>query len=179
MQEIIAIEAIQAATVRVFATMLEKELLCEAPRVEPQKRVAAEGVIAQISVVGSSSITCLVCCSAELACTIAAILLMQECAGVDEEVLDAMAEIANMILGNVKTDLDAHLGEVSLSIPTVTHGQDFMVHSHSKQWMLLPFQMDGLTLVIKVCFEPPYEPRRPRAERKVIASDPPGVGMPS
>ena len=165
MQESVAIIAIQAATVRVFATMLEKELLCEAPRLELEKRAPADGVIAQISVVGASSITCLVCCSAELACMIAAILLMQKCTEVEEQVLDAMAEIANMILGNVKTDLDAHLGEVSLSIPTVTHGKDFMVHSHSKKWTLLPFQMDGLTLTVKVCFEPPYEPRRPRAER--------------
>jgi chemotaxis protein CheX len=166
MQESVAIEAIQTATVRVFSTMLEKELVCEQPRLEPEKRAASEGVIAQISVVGATSITCLVCCSAELACMIAAVLLMQEYAAVDEEVLDAMAEVANMILGNVKTDLDAHLGDVSLSIPTVMHGKDFMVHSHSKKWMLLPFQMDGLALTVKVCFEPAYEPRRPRPERK-------------
>jgi chemotaxis protein CheX len=169
MQETVAIEAIQAATVRVFATMLEKELICEMPRLEQEKRAAAEGVIAQISVVGASSITCLLCCSAQLACSIAATLLMQECMEVDEEVLDAMAEVANMVLGNVKTDLDHHLGEVSLSIPTVMHGKDFMVHSHSRKWTLLPFQMDGQTFMVKVCFEPPYEPRRPRLERTAIA----------
>lgn len=173
MQELVAIEAIQAAAVRVFATMLEKELLCEAPHFEAEQRTATDGVIAQICVVGTSSITCLICCSGDLACRIAAILLMQECTDVDEEVLDAMAEMANMILGNVRTDLDALLGEVSLSIPTVTHGKDFMVHSHSKKWMLLPFQMDGLTLTIKVCFEPPYEPRRPLAERLLLSKTEP------
>ena len=169
MQKKLAIKVIQAATVRVFATMLEKVLVPEEPRWEPEKNQSAEGVIAQISVVGVSFITCLICCSAETACAIAATLLMQECPEVQGEVLDAMAEIANMILGSVKTDLDAHLGEVSLSIPTVTYGKDFMVHSHSKKWMLLPFLLDGGVLMVKVCFEPPHQQRRPLAERKTNA----------
>jgi chemotaxis protein CheX len=169
MLEQIAIDAIQAATVRVFATMLEKQLICATPCQEPEKADSSEGVIAQISVVGSSSMICLVCCSAELACSIASILLMQVCPEVQDDVLDAIAEIANMIVGSVKTDLDGQLGEVSLSIPTVTYGKDFMVHSHSKKWMLVPFEMDGHTLMIKVCFEPPYEQRRPLNLRKAIA----------
>ena len=169
MQEEVAIEAIQAATVRVFSTMLEKELVCATPYQEPERAESSEGVIAQISVVGTSSMICLVCCSAELACSIAGILLMQVCPEVQDDVLDAIAEIANMIVGSVKTDLDGQLGDVSLSIPTVTYGRDFMVHSHSKKWMLVPFQMDGHTLMIKVCFEPPYEQRRPLAARKAVA----------
>ena len=169
MQEKLAIEAIQAATVRVFATMLAKDVECDTPHLEAEQMEAAEGVIAQISVVGASSITCLICCSADLACTIAALLLMQDYAEMDGEVLDAIAEIANMILGTVKTDLDADLGEVRLSIPTVTYGKDFMVHSQSKKWVLLPCRMDGVVFTIKVCFEPPIEQRRPISERKAIA----------
>lgn len=166
MQEEVAIEAIQAATQRVFSTMLEKELICEAPHVDPGQSGPSDGVTAHICVVGATSITCLICCSADVARTIAGILLMQECTEVDADVLDAMAEIANMVLGSVKTDLNAHLGDVNLSIPTVTYGQNFIIHNHSKQWVLVPFVMDGLRLMVKVCFEPPYESRRPLSQRK-------------
>ena len=56
-------------------------------------------------------------CSAEFACRIASQMLMAEYAVVDADVLDAVAEIANMILGNVKTALEKSLGPMGMSIP--------------------------------------------------------------
>jgi chemotaxis protein CheX len=44
---------------------------------------------------------------------------MTEASSVDEDVLDAVAEITNMIIGSVKTDLEGELGPLGLSIPTV------------------------------------------------------------
>ena len=118
-------------------------------------------MVAQISLVGASSITSLVCCSAEVACAIAAAMLMQECAAVDAEVLDAMAEMANMIMGNVKTDLETQFGGgANLSIPTVTYGSNFIVHNHNKRWVVLPFHMDEGSLTVQMCFEPAFESRR-------------------
>jgi len=169
MHEEMAIETIQSATARIFSTMLEKELIVESPYQETETAGQAEGVIAQISVVGPCSITSLVCCSSDVACRIAAAILMQECTAMNDEVLDAMAEIANMIMGNVKTDLDSQLGEVNLSIPTVTYGRNFSVHNHSKHWVVVPFLMDGLPLNVRVCFEPPFEARRPLIARRASA----------
>lgn len=161
MHEALAIETIQSAALRVFATMLGKELQCGTPHPEPETSSPMEGVIAQISVVGSCSIISLVCCSAEVACAIASAMLMQECSSVDAEVLDAMAEIANMVMGNVKTDLDAQLGvAVNLSIPTVTFGRNFCVHNHSKRWVIVPFDMEGEAFTVRVCFEAAVEERR-------------------
>ena len=42
----------------------------------------------------------------------------------DEEVLDALGEIANMVGGNVKGMID---GECKLSLPTVAEGADFRI----------------------------------------------------
>ena len=165
MHEELAIETIQTATARVFSTMLGKELVCEAHHLESDSVNPSDGIIAQISLVGACSITSLVVCSADVACSVAACMLMEDCPSVNGEVLDAMAEIANMIMGNVKTDLDAQLGEVNLSIPTVTYGRNFCVHNNSKRWVVVPFVMDDQPLFVKVCFEPPVEARRPLAER--------------
>ena len=49
-------------------------------------------------------------------------MLMSEFDAVTEDVLDAMAEMANMIFGNVKTELEEQLGGLGLSIPTVIFG---------------------------------------------------------
>jgi chemotaxis protein CheX len=160
MLEAMVIEATKAAAVNVFSTMLGKDLDC-GPHQEGENDAASNGgVVAQISLVGASSITSLVCCSAEVACAIAAAMLMQECAVVDAEVLDAMAEMANMIMGNVKTDLEAHLGGgVNLSIPTVTYGQSFIVHNHNKRWIVVPFRMDEGLLTVQLCLEAAAETR--------------------
>ena len=44
-------------------------------------------------------------------------MLMAEYLAVDGDVLDAVAEVANMILGNVKTTLERSLGSMGMSIP--------------------------------------------------------------
>ena len=45
-----------------------------------------------------------------LACRICSQMLMTESSAVNEEVLDAVAELTNMIIGSVKTDLESISG---------------------------------------------------------------------
>ena len=165
MHEELAIQTIQTGTLQVFSSMLGKELRCESPRPQGQEPGMQDCLIAQISLVGAYSITGLVDCSAEVASRIASAKLMEERTSVNAEVLDAMAEIANMIMGTVKTELDAQLGEVNLSIPTVTYGRNLSVHNNTKQWIVVPFCFEGQPLLVKVCFEPPFESRLSMAER--------------
>ena len=54
------------------------------------------------------------CDTAALACQIAGRLLMAEYEEVDEDVLDAVAEVANMVVGNVKNALEDTLGSLAL-----------------------------------------------------------------
>ena len=46
----------------------------------------------------------------QFACKMASHLLLTEYGAVDEDVLDAVAEVTNMIIGNVKTTLENRLG---------------------------------------------------------------------
>ena len=41
----------------------------------------------------------------------------------NEEVLDAMAQLTNMIVGSVKVELESKLGPLGLSVPTVVYGR--------------------------------------------------------
>jgi chemotaxis protein CheX len=97
---------------------------------------------------GAGSITC----SPTLACRVCAQLLMTEVTAVNEEVLDAVAELTNMIIGSVKTDLEQHLGPLGLSIPTVVFGRNFKTRTMANSdWIVMPVYWDEEHLLVKLC----------------------------
>ena len=62
-----------------------------------------------------------VCCSQRCAQTIAANMLCMDSPDElsDEDVIDAVGEIANMVMGSVKTRLQDHVANLTISIPSV------------------------------------------------------------
>ena len=73
--------------------------------------------------------------------------------------LDAVAEITNMIIGSVKTDLEAELGPLGLSIPTVVFGRNFKTRSAgTTEWIHVRFLWDEDPLLIKMCLAPSEKP---------------------
>ena len=82
-------------------------------------------------------------------------MLMTEATAVNEEVLDAVAELTNMIIGSVKTDLEQHLGPLGLSIPTVVFGRNFKTRSAgTTEWIVVRFPWEDEALLIKMCLAP-------------------------
>ncbi len=66
----------------------------------------------------------------------------------EEEVLDALGEVANMIGGNVKGLID---GDCKLSLPTIAEGADFRVAvPGSSTHTLLVFDCDGKPFQVKL-----------------------------
>ncbi|MCC6538493.1 MAG: chemotaxis protein CheX [Bryobacterales bacterium] len=109
------------------------------------------GVSAMVGIVGSWTGTGAVSCDEALACKLAGAMLMSQYDKVDDDVLDAMGEIANMVIGNIKTNLESDLGPLQLGVPTVTYGRDFATRSTVKtSWTLVPFECGGDTLFVQV-----------------------------
>jgi chemotaxis protein CheX len=151
----IIVKSVTQSTLEVFSTMLGVDIACDKAAVETGMPEASEGVVSFIGLAGSWAGTGSVSCSAALACRICAQMLMCEAAAVNEEVLDTVAELTNMIVGSVKTDLEQHLGPLGLSIPTVVYGRNFKTKSAGNtQWIVVRFQWDDETLVVKLCLEP-------------------------
>jgi chemotaxis protein CheX len=149
------IESINRSVLNVFSTMLGVELGSGAASVERSTPDANDGVVSFIGVAGSWAGTGSVSCSPTLACRICSLMLMTEATSVDEEVLDAVAELTNMIVGNVKTDLENEVGPLGLSIPTVVFGRNFRTKSAgSTEWIVTRFFWEGETLLVKVCLAP-------------------------
>ncbi|MEO8130562.1 MAG: chemotaxis protein CheX, partial [Bryobacteraceae bacterium] len=109
--------------------------------------------------VGTGSVSCTAAC----ACKISSQFLMAEYTSVNEDVLDAIAEITNMVIGNVKTLLEEDLGPMGLSIPTVIFGRNFASRTVGTfEWTVVPFSFEGERIVIQICLAPQKEAIRPK-----------------
>ena len=149
------VREIRAAAEEVFSTMLGTELRFVESFFDQGPSHPSDGVICLIGMAGEWTGTGTISCSAEFACRIASQMLMAEYALVDAEVLDAVAEIANMILGNVKTALERSLGTMGMSIPTAIFGKNFLAKSFGNEtWNVVAFDCDGHRLEVKLFLKP-------------------------
>jgi len=156
--------SIRAATEEVFSTMLGLESTPGDYAVVRDAPGAIDGVVALIGLAGTWVGTGMVSCSASLACTLSAHLLQGEEEGrrqaVDDEVLDSLAEITNMILGNVKNFLEEKLGPMGLSIPTVIFGRNFTARSMGEgEWVVVPFACGVDHLEVRLRMTPARQPQ--------------------
>jgi chemotaxis protein CheX len=152
MQHELLVEMIRKATQEVFSLMLGSELDPREAFLDNTPPGPQEGVVALIGLAGHWAGSGILCCKAETARKISGLLLMQEYAAVDEEVLDAVGEVANMVFGNVKTALEDHTGPMGLSIPTVIYGRNFTTRSVARSdWTVVPFRMADGAFEIQLC----------------------------
>ncbi len=153
--ENLIVEYLQRATTEVFATMLGSELARGEASGEKTLPDPGDGVVTFIGVAGPWAGTGSISCSPAAACRVCSCLLQTEAASVDEEVLDAMAELTNMIIGGVKTDLEQHLGPLGLSIPTVVFGRNFKTKAAGgAAWTAVRFDWEGEAILVKFCLAP-------------------------
>jgi chemotaxis protein CheX len=155
MREGLVTDAMLTATREVFSTMLGAEVQPGDAYQEKKASGPTDGVVSLIGLAGPWIGTGSVTCSPAVACWMAGALLMTEYDSVNDDVLDAVAEITNMIIGNVKTLLEAELGPMALSIPTVVFGRSFTARSAgSEEWTVFPFQTPHGGLEVKLCLAP-------------------------
>jgi chemotaxis protein CheX len=146
---------IRQATRDVFGMMLGVELGDREAFIDESGPVHTEGVVALVGLAGSWAGSGTFTCSAGLAAKISGQLLMQEFAAIDDEVLDAIGEVTNMVLGNVKTSLEEELGPMGLSIPTVIFGRNFTTRSLTRsKWTVVPFDCLDDYFEVRLCLTP-------------------------
>ena len=149
------VNSISQATGKVFSTMLGLEVKLTDTAVEKGMPAATDGLVSFIGLAGTWAGTGSLTCSKELGCRICSQMLMTETSSIDEDVLDCVAEITNMVIGGVKTDLEAIVGPLGLSIPTVVFGRNFTTKSAgSTDWIVVRFQCEGEAMSVKMCLAP-------------------------
>jgi chemotaxis protein CheX len=149
------VDWVTQATNEVFTTMLGMEAKFGEHFIEDPGKGLSMGVIGIIGLVGDWTGTAVVSCSSPLACRIANTLFMQEYQNVTDEVLDAVAEMTNMIIGNLKNSLESKLGTMGLSIPAVVFGRNFATRRSGKEsWYVIQFEVDGERIDVQLCLAP-------------------------
>lgn len=157
---------IRVSTRDVFTTMLGLDLADGEPYVKEEAPAPADGVLALIGLAGRWAGSGTFSCTASTATRLASHLLMQSYEAIDEEVLDAVGEITNMVIGNVKTAIEEELGPMGLSIPTVIYGRNFTTRSigHSK-WTVVPFHLGAEIIEVHLCLAPSKNPAPIRIQK--------------
>jgi chemotaxis protein CheX len=158
---------IQTATEEVFSTMLGIEIAMGEMTLGHTS--SHSGVTALLGLTGAWTGSGQISCEPVLACKIASQFLMAEYPVVDDEVLDALAELANMIIGNVKTLLEHKLGPMGLSTPVIISGGEFETRILGcPAWIVVPFACAEGTLVVQVVLSPSKQPQQ-RSRVPIIA----------
>lgn len=157
---------IRTSTRDVFSTMLGLELTDGEPFIKEEAPAPSDGVLALIGLAGRWAGSGTFSCTAQTAMRLASQLLMQPYDAIDEEVLDAVGEITNMVLGNVKTAVEEELGPMGLSIPTVIYGRNFTTRSIGRsKWTVVPFHLDSDIIEVHLCLAPSRDPGAARLHR--------------
>ncbi|MBS1835415.1 MAG: chemotaxis protein CheX [Acidobacteria bacterium] len=158
------VELIQHSTCEVLSMMLGVQAEAGEPYEESGTTETFSGIVSLVSVSGDWAGMGSIYCGTELALKLTGMMLLDDqVSTVNDDVLDAMAELGNMIVGNVKTMLEAELGPLALSIPTVICGRNYRaLNGIGKTRIVVPFEVAGGTMIVKFYILPQASANRLR-----------------
>lgn len=132
---------IMDATHEVFTTMVMMEPVDDYPLTVPVHHFKCS-ITGMVGFAGTYSGTVSIHCPIELACKITSSMLCMECDEANEDLNDAIGEIANMLGGNIKQVLSKGGLDVRLSIPTVISGEEYSINTLSdNDCIVIPFNL--------------------------------------
>jgi chemotaxis protein CheX len=171
-QDILLRNIVDSAT-EVFSTMLGIEV--ESTGEAVGTRVPELGIISLVGITGDWGGSGVFCCTPVLASVICARMMGTDLnpgsPSIDEEVLDVVAEITNMMIGNIKNGLEAITGPLAISVPTVIHGRNFQFrNTFGLRAVALAFLAEGEVFEVRISLAPV-------AEKPLVRSRIPVIGL--
>lgn len=90
----------------------------------------------------------------ETALKIYALMMGETLPNLNKDVQDTVGELANIVAGGAKTELDALGLAFHISIPTVVLGKNHtIIHKGSAPVVLIPFQLESCSFVMEISFK--------------------------
>jgi chemotaxis protein CheX len=136
-----------SAVSRVFRTMIDVPIDVGAPRLKTSKE-PDQGISAVIGLSGSVTGCLVINLSVASALELASGFIGEERDRVDDDVADAIGEIANMIAGNAKNDFPA--GGSAISVPSVVIGKQRVAYPENTPILSIPCRTQKGDLTIDV-----------------------------
>jgi len=136
------------ATRDIFSTMIMMELRNESPLAETIDHFH-DSISGMVGFAGIYSGALSIHCPLSLARKITSSMLGMECDEIDDDINDALGEIANMLGGSIKHMLSTSGLDVKLSTPTVISGENYKVKSLSdSNSVVIPFFREDERLLV-------------------------------
>jgi chemotaxis protein CheX len=167
----VVIQAILAATEEVFGTMLGASIVLD----DSAKGDPESGLMAIVGLTGSWSGAGSLACSPLLGNRVASAMFLSEVGpdpnAINDEVLDSVAELTNMVVGNIKNTLEHHLGPMAISIPSVIYGRNFHFKSLTGGLAACAaFRWNSEPLEVKVVLAPNSDQENANRLRSAVVS---------
>jgi len=141
---------IVSATTDVFNTMIMLEAR-PGPPLSEKRTVFGNSISALLGLSGVLQGMLCIHCPEQGAKVITANLLGMDIEDLNEDVNDAMGELANMIAGGLKTRLTSNGEALELSIPTAIAGASYTVNSMSAAASItVPFAVEDWTFLVEL-----------------------------
>ncbi len=119
-------QEISAATQEIFSTMI----MLEVSSAEPFNRTDStleNSVTGIVGLAGETKGMLAIHLPEKTAMAVTTAFLGMDVDTVDEDVCDAIGELANMLGGSLKATIDPSGGSVQLSMPSTIHGQEYTI----------------------------------------------------
>lgn len=143
-------QAIIDGTTEVFSTMLMVELEVGEP-IEGRGGDISSNISSMIGLGKDIRGMLAVHCPATMAKDITGTFLGMEVAEIDDDVKDAIGEIANMVAGNLKVSFGEHGKDIELAIPTTVIGESFQTSGmFGANRVAVPFSMNGAVFTVEL-----------------------------
>jgi chemotaxis protein CheX len=127
----------------VFSTMVMLEVADQSPLTEPVVSFH-DTMTSMVGLAGSHSGILAIHAPKNIALKVTTNMLGMDVTEINDDVNDAMGEIANMIGGDVKHIFSPKGADINLSIPTVIYGSDYVLESIStSEALVIPFDCEG------------------------------------
>lgn len=148
------IEAARDAVDEVFQALLGMEPEIGEPLLGQQSPLEAE-VTVYVDLEGPRSGALALRCRKDLATHVTGTLLGLEVTEIDDDVKDALGELANIIAGGFARRLETCGVTVNISLPTVVTDRRLSLWSMpgDQTWFCLPFRAENMTFTLDVCMD--------------------------
>ncbi|MCA1796539.1 MAG: chemotaxis protein CheX [Geobacteraceae bacterium] len=138
------------ATTEIFETMIMVDINAGDPILEKINnfKCSVSGVI---GLAGSCKGMLAIHLPDKVAMSITGSFLGMDVTEVDDDVTDAIGELANMVAGNIKMILDEAGNNVTVSIPSCVHGEEYSMDTVSdSQRVVIPFNIESGRFLVEL-----------------------------
>jgi chemotaxis protein CheX len=143
-------KSITDATTEIFETMIMLDISAGDPLKEKINnfKCSVSGVI---GLAGSCKGILAIHLPDKVAMAITGSFLGMDVTEVDDDVTDAIGELANMVAGNIKMILDEAGNNVTVSIPSCVHGDEYTMDTVSdSERVVIPFDIESGQFLVEL-----------------------------